>query len=154
MSTSNVNPKPEYPAVLKELRDIQSQFFDKASNYTRLIFGLGYGGFFVFWSGAKQYLAPRLVVLSALLMSVSLVFFIVFEVAQTGLISYINLRFANAINTPEAEMSVALERFRSDCYKITRAWGTVWVFVYVICVISGFGGVAIVLYSFVRSLMP
>jgi len=95
VSTSNVNPKPEYPAVLKELRDVQSQFFDKASNYTRLIFGLGYGGFFVFWSGAKQYLAPRLVVLSALLMSVSLVFFIVFEVAQTGLISYINLRFAN-----------------------------------------------------------
>ena len=51
MATDGLDPVNR--ELVKELRDIQSQFFDKSSNYTKLIFGLAYGGFFAFWGRHK-----------------------------------------------------------------------------------------------------
>ncbi len=61
---------PETPGTLnqdtmKNLREVKSMLFDKASTYTKLIFGLAYGGFFAFWSGTRQYLTPKQTVRSA-----------------------------------------------------------------------------------------
>ena len=52
-------------------------------------FGLAYGGFFAFWAGTKQYLPPRQAVFSALLMTVSVVLFIAFELLQAAILSYL-----------------------------------------------------------------
>ena len=77
--------------ILKELSDFQSALYDKASTYTKLIMGLGYGGFFTAWSGTKSHLSPRLLIGSALLVTVSLVLFITFEILQTMIASHFQL---------------------------------------------------------------
>jgi hypothetical protein len=42
----------------KQLRELQS-IIDKSSNYSRMVLGLGYGGYFAAWAGTKQYLPPK-----------------------------------------------------------------------------------------------
>jgi hypothetical protein len=142
------SPDVSSPQVMKELRDIQVQFFDKSSNYTKLIFGLAYGGFFAFWAGTKQYLPPRQAVFSALLMTVSLVLFIAFEVLQTAILSYIAIAFSRsaAANDPIA----SLEHFRRDSYRLSKASARAWFAVFPVSVISGFAGVGILVWGWVR----
>jgi hypothetical protein len=57
-------------AILK----YQTQLYDKASAYTKLIIGLGYAGFFTAWASTRQYLSRWEILWSALFIIVSLVF--------------------------------------------------------------------------------
>ena len=57
---------------LSELSNIQKSMFDQTSNYTKLVLGLGYAGFFGAWAGTKSNLRPAELVGSALLISLSL----------------------------------------------------------------------------------
>jgi len=55
-----VNPESGQTSILKEVVDLQSSMYDKASTYTKIIIGLGYGGFFTAWSGSKEHLSPKI----------------------------------------------------------------------------------------------
>ncbi len=70
----------DYSTYLEKLKEMQSSIFDKASTYTTLIMGLGYGGFFAAWSGAKEYLLPLELVISAFLVTISLFVYLLFEI--------------------------------------------------------------------------
>ena len=61
----------ELAALIKELKDLQSSMFDKASAYTKLVFGIGYAGFLTAWSGSKAHLGPKVLLWSALLITIS-----------------------------------------------------------------------------------
>src|SRR5208283_2171268 len=95
-------------------------FFDKASTYTKIIVGLGYGAFFTAWSGTKAHLAPRPLLWSALLVTTSLVFFIAFEICETLIISYLGIRFAQTLPESGQEILRELETFRSLSRSLTQ----------------------------------
>jgi hypothetical protein len=70
---SSSDPTLDFSRMLKELTEFQNTIFDKASTYTKVIIGLGYGAFFTAWSGTKSHLSPRSLLWSALLVTTSLV---------------------------------------------------------------------------------
>ncbi len=147
-----MNPEPGNASNLKELADFQSAMVDKASTYTKLIMGLGYGGFFVVWSGTKAHLSPKLLVISALLVTVSLVLYIVFEVCQMMIVSYLSIELTNTVNKPSAEVSDALQTYRTKALRLNTRLGPIWKIVFPVSVLTGLGGAGILIYAFVTSL--
>ena len=146
------NPVPASAGNLRELADSQSAMFDKASTYTKLIMGLGYGGFFVVWSGTKTHLSPKLLVISALLVTVSLVLYIIFEVCQMAVLSYLSIEFTNTVNKPSAEVSDALQTYRTKAMRLNTRLGSIWKFMFPVSVLTGLAGAGILIYAFVASL--
>lgn len=143
----------EPPNILKELREIQAQFFDKAYNYARLVLGLGYGGFFAAWAGSKQYLLPSNVIRSVLLVTCSLLLFILFEVFQVFVVSIINMRFSRLAHESKGIDTAALERFRNSSFFFTKLLGRVWIVVFPVTAITGLLGGGILIWGFVQSLL-
>lgn len=140
------------PSILKELAEFQASMLDKASTYTKVIMGLGYGGFFAAWSGSKAHLPPGLLLSSALFMTVSLLLYILFEVAQTMILSYLSINFAKTVNDPDADMYGALIDFRKRASSLTNPLLTAWKVVFPLCVFTGLTGAGILIYSFVVGL--
>jgi hypothetical protein len=146
-------PVMNFGGVLKELEQFQAALFDKASTYTKVIIGLGYGGFFAAWSGTKQHLSPRLVVSSALLVTISLVLFIVYEIYQTTVISLLSIEFSKAVDHNPAELPTAMDTYRVKSRKLIRPMLAVWKYVFAATVATGLGAAGILIYAFIRSLI-
>lgn len=147
-----INPAPVNASFLKELADLQSAMYDKASAYTKVIVGLGYGGFFVAWSGSKAHLSPKLLVSSALLVTVSLVLYLVFEICQTMIHSHFSIKFADTANKPTADVFGALRTYNSKASKWNTRLGSIWKVVFPISALTGLAGALILIYAFVTSL--
>ena len=147
-----VNSAPSDTHILRELADFQSVMYDKASTYTKLIMGLGYGGFFVAWSGTKPYLSPRQLVSSALLVTASLVLYIVFEICQTMIASYLSIEFASAVNKAGADASEALRNYKNKASRLTTRQMSIWKVVFPLTALTGLAGAGVLLYAFVAAL--
>ena len=61
--------------------------FDKAATYTTVIIFGGYAGFFALWQLSKDYLSKEQALWSALLILISLLSFVLFEVAKMILVT-------------------------------------------------------------------
>ena len=146
-------PTPDFSRMLKELTEFQNTFFDKASTYTKVIIGLGYGAFFTAWSGTKSHLAPRPLLWSALLVTTSLVFFVAFEICQTLIISYLGIRMAQAMSDSGQDIFKELETFRSHSQALTKPLLKAWIVVFPISAISGLAGAAVLIAAFVQSIL-
>src|SRR6266849_1888857 len=138
MATGTINRE-----AMKDLHEVQSMLFDKASTYTKLIFGLAYGGFFAFWSGTKQYLTSKQIVTSALLVTISLMLFILFEIINTAVLSHLAIRFSRSAAAPANELAASLERFQRSNARIMKAFAITWYPVFVASLVSGLVGVGI-----------
>ena len=143
-------PRVMTQEALKELRDIQTLLFDKATNYTKVVLGLGYGGFFALWSGTRQHLPPRAVMLSALLIGISLTLYIAFEVLQTGLTSYVSIGFSKLANSTGAGVELAIERFQRGIQRNNRVLGYAWFIAYPGALLAGLAGIGILIAAWVR----
>jgi hypothetical protein len=148
-----IDPVPPAASILKELADFQSAMYDKASTYTKVIMGLGYGGFFAAWSGTKAHLSPKLLVGSALLVTLSLVLYIVFEISQTMIASYLSIEFANTVNKPGADVSAALWAYKKKASRLTTPLLSVWKIVFPVSAVTGLAGAGTLIYAFVDSLL-
>ncbi len=69
------------------------ELLEKATNYSKVVLGLGYAGFFAAWSTMKQQLSPRRMMLSALLLTVSLFAYILYEVVSNIFLNYALVRY-------------------------------------------------------------
>jgi len=147
------NPVPANASILKELADFQSAMYDKASTYTKLIMGLGYGGFFAAWSGTRPHLSPKLLVSSALLMTMSLVLYIVFEICQTMIGSYLSIELANTVSKPAADVFEALRTYKTKASRLTTPLLTMWKIVFPVSVLTGLAGAGTLIYAFVATLL-
>jgi hypothetical protein len=148
-----IEPVPPAASILKELADFQSAMYDKASTYTKVIMGLGYGGFFAAWSGTKAHLSPKVLVGSALLVTLSLVLFIVFEVFQAMIASYLSIEFAGTVSKPGGDVSAALLAYNKKASRLTTPLLSVWKIVFPVSAITGLAGAGTLIYAFVASLL-
>jgi hypothetical protein len=149
-----LNPPAETPppAYLKELIEFQSSMYDKASTYTKIIIGLGYGGFFTAWSGSKQHLSPKILVASALFETVSLILFVVFEVWGAMVTSHIVISFSEAVHKPVPDIAGALQSNRNELIKLNRLNAKMWRIVFPATTLTGLLGGMILIYGFVAGL--
>jgi hypothetical protein len=147
-----VNADPERPDALKALIEFQASTYDKASTYTKVIIGLGYGGFFTAWSGAKQHLSPKLLLSSALFEIISLVLFVVFEIWGAMVSNHLLIEFAEAVSKPVPDVPAALQTHRDKSLRMNRHLVFAWKIVFPACAITGLLGGLILIYAFVAGL--
>jgi hypothetical protein len=114
--------------------------------------GLGYGGFFTAWSGAKQYLSPKEVVCSALFVTVSLVLFVVFEIYSALIISFLSIKLSQTVNQPGADLSGALQTYRRRALGLTTPLLSIWKVLFPVTALTGLAGAGVLIYAFVGSL--
>lgn len=148
-----MDPTTPAPGIqnLNDIVDLQSSMYDKAATYTKLIIGLGYGGFFAVWSGTKQHLSPMALVGSALLETVSLVLFIVFEIWQAMIMSYLSIQFTNTVKN-HPDISAALQTHYRKAAKLIQPLFSAWKFVFPVSAVTGLAGAGILIYAFIVSL--
>ncbi len=136
---------------LSEVRNIQKSIFDQASNYTKLVLGLGYVGFFAAWSGTKANLRPAELVGSALLMCISLFTYIIFEVYQARFVSKAAIDLVSTINKPGLEMS-ALQEYKQRTSEAQERYFKLWSWIFHFSVGTGILAALILIAAFFRSL--
>ena len=137
--------------VLVELNTLQKSMFEQSSNYSKLILGLGYAGFFAAWSGSKANLRPAELVGSALLVCLSLFAYIIFEILQAGFLSRAAIDFARVAGTPGFEPR-ALRDYQLRTAKAQERYFKCWGWVFWFSVITGLLGAFILMGAFVHSL--
>jgi hypothetical protein len=148
-----VEPTSRPPIVPAELIDFQKTMYDKATTYTKVIMGLGYGCFFAAWSGTKAYLSPKLLVGSALLVTFSLVLFVLYEICETMITSYLSVDFANTLSKPGTNVSAALLAHKDKMSRLTRPLVSFWKVTFPLSALTGLAGAGILIYAFVASLV-
>lgn len=132
--------------------------YEKASAYANLLIVAGYAGFFALWQMTKDYLGRKQTLLSALLMLVSLIVFIVFEIYKGHYTSRFLKTFHNSILKREHQTSLgtfveqmtALEQAeRQGALRFLTFWNmTFWV-----TTITGLGAGFILAVSLVHRLL-
>jgi hypothetical protein len=152
IAASTGNGGMDQKQFLSELSNIQKSLFDHATNYTKLVLGIGYAGFFGAWAGTKGNLRPVELVGSALLICLSLFSYIVFEIFQTRFISQSAIDLARTLSKPGLEMS-ALQDYKERTGKVQERYFKWWNWIFHFCAGTGILGALILIYAFIHSLV-
>ena len=142
----------EQGIALEVQKELLSSMYSQANAYTNLILGAGYAGFFGVWTFTRDQLNASQVFWSAILVTISLVSFVAFEVYKNLYISR-GLLSLNLTIQDEQQIAANLLRWREDQRDREITFGRVWASTCWISILSGFGGGLVLLYSFVRGLL-
>ncbi len=148
--------------MAKEIVDTQIKIlgalYDKSISYTNLIIVAGYASFFAIWSFTKEYLSPRQVLWAALLMSVSIVTFVFFEIIKMTVTSRSLLARSKAVSDPAAANDPQrilgnLREFELQSQRDIVWFGKFWICALVVCVSTAVLAIAILFSAFISSLI-
>ena len=131
--------------------------FDKATAYTNLMIVGAYAGFFGLWQLTKDYLTKPEALWSALLVFVSLFFFVVFEVTKMVVVQIQITSKAKALQSPEVRTSpqalaLRLGEIASSHERVNFAFMWYWVATMVVTVGSGLAGAGVLAWAFIVGL--
>jgi len=132
---------------------IQSALFDKAQAYSRIIIGLGYAGFFAAWAGTRSHISADEVVLSALLMTISLFFYIAYEVYQMIFHATHLKDLSRVAEAPVGELDCRHEEYQRKIARKNRDLIKVWYVALFLTIMPGVAGAITLISSFVQYLL-
>ena len=135
-------------STIEILKDIQTHSYQKAASYTNLIILAGYAGIFAVWQHVKDILNPKVTIWVALLVSLSILIFIGYEVwRMIGEALFIqSISPIIESNLPEKDRLAAWERaFKAYARKHMKLWP----FFLIPTVISGFAAGFVLISAFI-----
>jgi hypothetical protein len=137
---------------------LMTVLFDKATAYTNLIILGAYAGFFGLWQITKEYLSKQQALWSALLMLISLLFFVLFEVVKMIVIQRNITAKATALRKPETKQSpTALAKVFGEIdqthERVNYHFMHYWIFTTVVTVGAGIAATAVLCYAFIVGLL-
>jgi hypothetical protein len=138
--------------ILKANERLVTSSFDQAKAYSQIVLGIGYVSIFAAWSFAKEFISRDQALWSALLASLSVFVFVLFEVFSMFVTSRTLLALVAATQQPQNFHRV-LEEWRKKDAKLVRSYGRCWVWCWFFCVITGVGSAFILLGAFVGALL-
>src|ERR1700681_1011306 len=83
--------------LLEKAGEHVTSTFERMQSYSRVIIGLAYAGLLAIWSATKQVLPERLLVWSGLLIVLSILAYVVFEIVQMLLYGWMSWRYADDV---------------------------------------------------------
>jgi len=137
--------------LLSAQKELLAHAFGQAQAYTNVVLAAGYAGFFAIWSFLKPELSKVQIFWSALLVSVSLATFILWEVYQVSYRSRSLLSLARAVDDPARFHEHMLKYRQSEQDRLIEL-KRLWVGTYAVTVLTGFAGVGVLLWAFVQTL--
>ena len=147
---------------LSEAEELNSQIHERQKElithtmgqsmaYNNLIMVGGFAGFFGLWSLTKEYISIGQVFWSALFISISIMFFVFFEIYKMIVNGIIFHRIQEAVDNPPRFIEL-MEVHRQKTGEMMRLFGKIWRVVLVVAVGSGFFAGTIMVYSFASGL--
>lgn len=138
--------------LLDAQKELISSSYSQAMAYTNLIIGAGYAGFFATWAFTRHLLSDLLVLWSALLISISLIVFVGFEVYKMFYISRDNLELGEAVSDPE-NFEMLIMQFHQKQQTRVISFGKIWARSFGIIVVTGFAVAGLLMTSFIFGLI-
>lgn len=143
----------EQDLILSRLMRIQESLYDKGLTYSQVILGLGYAGLLAVWVGTKEYLEPRFVVWSALLVTISVLAYVLFEVTQMIYLTSLGLALNKSMSRSKGNYSHALDEYARSEQRMKGVLLLVWAVVLAIALPTGLGAAGVLVWAFVRRLL-
>lgn len=135
---------------LDAMKEILAQAYGQASNYSNLIIVAGYVGFYSMWSSVRTEMPKGAMVAAGLLITVSALFFVAFEIYKMIRTS---LHFRALAGLLQESGASALERVQSEEQKFSLRLTRAWVVALVFTVVPGFAAAAILIICFGQKLL-
>ena len=131
--------------------------FDKAATYTTVIIFGGYAGFFALWQLSKDYLSKEQALWSALLILISLLSFVLFEVAKMILVTKSVFRKLAPLKDPAIKnnpqlLLQALQEIEQAQTKGMLGFIVAWSVTVFLSLAGAVGGAGVLGYAFVSGL--
>src|ERR1700730_12876635 len=150
-----VPTQPPFPvrsqSDLEKHDDLVRSMFERMQSYSRVIIGLAYAGLLAIWSATKQVLPERLLVWSGLLIVLSILTYVVFEIVQMFLYNWMSWRYADEV--AKKGLAVALYENRRREKRIRASHLLLWLITFVIAALAGCSATGILVYAFCRRLL-
>ena len=132
--------------------------YEKANAYTNLIILAGYAGLFALWQLTKDNLSRAQTLTSALLMLISIVIFVLFEIYKAHYSSGVLRRYLRVVQqsenrtSPERLLS-AMSTFEAAEQAAAIHFVRFWQVVFWLTTITGVSAALVLGYAFVRALL-
>lgn len=143
---------PQQQQLLDAQKELLSFSFSRAMAYTNLILGAGYAGFFATWGFTRDRLSAHETLWAALLVTLSLLSFVLFEVYKSFHISTTLLGLSRAVADP-ANLTQRLVDWQRKAQSADIRFGRIWAATFWFTLLTGLGGGGILIYAFVRALI-
>jgi len=143
---------PQQQQVLDAQKELLSFGFNRAMAYTNLILGAGYAGFFATWTFTRDQLSARGTLWSALLVTLSLLSFVLFEVYKSFHISRTLVGLSRAVADP-VNLAQRLLDWQRERYSVEIRFGRIWAATFWFTLLTGLAGGSILIVAFVRALI-
>jgi|GEM_PF-1243133 len=137
--------------LLKSQRALVESTFTRARDYTNLLLGAGYAGFFGLWGLTKASLTPLTVFLSGALISLSLASFIAWELYNVWFNSRSSFRLGAAVSDPDRLRHEILSHNQESQRRIARL-AVIHPKVFAFTIATGFGAMATLFSAFLHGL--
>ena len=131
--------------------ELMTAAFNKGKAYFNMVIVGGYAAFFALWSFVGDLLSDVQRLWSALLIALSIIFFIVWEITQMFSYSRTLLSLAKLVESPQTFAARIHEHNRNEKQSGTKL-ALIWIVVFWVTVITAFAGAGILLYAFVLGL--
>jgi hypothetical protein len=134
------------------LKEILTHSYDKSTTYANLIIIAGYVAFFSLWKEVKEFLPVKAALASALLMAISALLFVLYEIFKMiyGSIYFRNIgKEIEEIKDPQT----FIEKIQKGQQKFSTLNFRVWYIVLIPTLGTGLSGAAILVYYFVKGLL-
>ncbi len=138
--------------LLEAQKELLESTFNKAMAYTNMIIFAGYASFFAIWNFTKPQLSDTQILWSALLISVSLIFFVLFEIYGMFHRSRSMLGLVKVVNNPDKFESFLLEHKNIEQGRAVTL-GRIWLIIFPISVITGVCGAGVLIWAFITQLL-
>ena len=144
-----------------EITELQNKLitvtYDKAAAYTTVIVFGGYAGFFAIWQLAKDHLSKGQTLWSALLVLVSLLAFVLFEVIKMVIVTRSLFKRAAVLQEPAVQSNperlvAALRALDESQHTGAKSFMVLWAITVAVALGGALSGAAILGYAFIVGL--
>jgi len=137
---------------LSEYKEALGASYNHAGNYANAIVGGGYAGFFAIWALTKDRIPSRAMAWAGILIVVSILFFIAFEIIKMVYAKVDLDKQAAALSRPDQYLEL-LAAHKSVQARITLHLQVHWTICFSVSILTGLAAAGIVLSVFIKQLL-
>jgi len=127
--------------------------YSAAVAYGNALVAWGFVVFFTVWSYTRQFVPEWAVLTTALMMALSAMLFVGFEIYKMLETQFLALALPNVVKATGGDLSQAIVKYQQRAESQLRRMFFVWMFVFPLTIASGYGAVLILVTFFVRALL-
>lgn len=142
----------QHEQVVKLFSDLMTVAYDKSASYLNIVTLGGYAAFFALWSLLGQDVSISQKFWSGLLIGISVVLFVGFEIAKVAILYVRLLKLRGVARASPDTLQQRFSDFTAAQAATTRAGIGIWLIIFPVTVATGLGGAAFLLYAFALKL--